>query len=70
MPVPEASRVRCEEHERDYILSSLRRLFPDLSLKVTDIVFSFSGIRPLPYSNQAFTGRISRGHFTRRIDGS
>ncbi|MCP4384180.1 MAG: FAD-dependent oxidoreductase, partial [Hyphomicrobiales bacterium] len=68
--VDKPSRVRCEDDERDYILSSLRRLFPDIAVDTSDIVFSFSGIRPLPRSNHAFTGRISRGHFTRRIDGS
>ena len=68
--VDKATRVRCEDDERDYILSSLRRLFPDIPIGPGDIVFSFSGIRPLPRSNHAFTGRISRGHFTRRIDGS
>ncbi len=68
--VDKPSRVRCEDEERDYILASLRRLFPTIAIATTDIVFSFSGIRPLPRSTHAFTGRISRGHFTRRIDGT
>ena len=68
--VETASRVRCEDDERDYILASLHRLFPNTPLDVADIVFSFSGIRPLPRSLHAFTGRISRGHFTHRIPGS
>lgn len=68
--VEKAARVRCEDDERDYILTSLRWLFPQVPVNVGDIVFSFSGIRPLPRSSHAFTGRISRGHFTRRIDGS
>lgn len=68
--VDEAARVRCEDDERDYILASLRWLFPDMPVSVEDIVFSFSGIRPLPRSSHTFTGRISRDHFTRRINGS
>ncbi len=68
--VDRPARVRCEDDERDYILRSLRWLFPDIPMDIADIVFSFSGIRPLPRSGHAFTGRISRDHFTRRIDGS
>lgn len=68
--VEKPGRVRCEDDERDYILEALQRLFPDIPNSADDIVFSFSGIRPLPRSQQAFTGRISRDHFTQRIDGS
>lgn len=68
--VDKPSRVRCEDEERDYILSSLRWLFPGVPVDAGDIVFSFSGIRPLPRSSHEFTGRISRDHFTRRVDGS
>jgi glycerol-3-phosphate dehydrogenase len=62
-------RPRCEPEETDYILASLRLIFPELKVEPSDIVFSYSGIRPLPVSDHDFTGRISRGHFTRRIDG-
>ncbi len=68
--VDRATRVRCEVDERDYILESLRGLFPGIAIDVADVVYSFSGIRPLPRSAHAFTGRISRGHATRRIEGS
>jgi glycerol-3-phosphate dehydrogenase len=68
--VDKAARVRCEDDERDYILDSLRRLFPALALTAGDIVYSFSGIRPLPQSHQSFTGRIPRDHFIRRVESS
>jgi len=68
--VEQVGRTRCEAEERDYILGSLRLIFPDLPLGEADIVFSYSGIRPLPRSDQDFTGRISRGHFTHWIDGA
>jgi len=67
--VTSAGRVRCEPDEEAYILDSLRLVFPDLSLGTDDVVYSYSGIRPLPKSDHDFTGRISRGHFTRRIEG-
>ena len=67
--VEHARRVRCEDEERDDILGSLRLVFPDLAVTVEDVVFCYSGIRPLPQSDQDFTGRISRGHYTKRLDG-
>jgi len=67
--VERASRVRCEPEERDYILDALRSVFPGIPVGPEHIVFSYSGIRPLPRSDHEFTGRISRGHFVHRIDG-
>ncbi len=67
--VEKAARVRCEPEELDYILGSLRLVFPKIKVTPDQVVFSFSGIRPLPRSDHDFTGRISRGHFTRRLDG-
>ncbi|WP_424830266.1 glycerol-3-phosphate dehydrogenase/oxidase [Ruegeria sp.] len=67
--VDRVRRVRCEEEEADYILESLRLVFPGLKISSDDVVFSYSGIRPLPHSDHDFTGRISRGHYTRRLDG-
>ena len=67
--VKRVSRVRCEDTERDYILASLRLVFPDIPLSTGQIVYSYSGIRPLPRSDHDFTGRISRGHFVHRLEG-
>ena len=67
--VDKASRVRCEPEERDYIVEALKSVFPAIVIADGDVVYSFSGIRPLPLSNQEFTGRISRGHFVHRLDG-
>jgi glycerol-3-phosphate dehydrogenase len=67
--VETASRVRCEPEERNYILDALRLVFPGINVSADHVVFSYSGIRPLPRSDHAFTGRISRGHFVRRLDG-
>ncbi len=68
--VRRAERVRCEDDERDYILASIRKVFPEIALSPRDIVFSYSGIRPLPTSDHEFTGRITRGHEVRRVDGA
>nr|WP_295977275.1 glycerol-3-phosphate dehydrogenase/oxidase [uncultured Agrobacterium sp.] len=67
--VDRPERVRCEPEERDYILDAIRQVFPDIAIDHSDIVFSFSGIRPLPRSDAAFTGKISRSHFIHRVAG-
>ena len=64
--VERAGRVRCEPEERDYILAALRSVFPGIAVGPEHVVFSYSGIRPLPSSDHEFTGRISRGHFVHR----
>ena len=67
--VDRPGRVRCEEEETAYLLASLERLLPGIGISRSDIVFSYSGIRPLSQSDAEFTGRISRGYFVRRLDG-
>lgn len=67
--VSEPGRTRCEDEETAYILQSLGGVFPDIDIDPSDIVFSYSGIRPLPKSDQEYTGRISRGHFIKKLAG-
>lgn len=67
--VSEPGRTRCEDEETSYILNSLSGVFPDIKVNPSQIVFSYSGIRPLPKSDHEYTGRISRGHFIKKIDG-
>jgi len=54
--------VRCEDDEIDYFLASLRDLLPGLSFGREQIVYAYSGIRPLPASDAAAPGLISRDH--------
>lgn len=61
--VDDPETVRCEADERDYILQSLAFVLPDIKIRPDDIVFQFSGVRPLPASTDSFTGRIPRDHF-------
>ena len=68
--VNKACRVRCEQEELDYILDSLRLVFPNIAVAPSQVVFSFSGIRPLPKSEHSFTGRIPRDHLIRVLDGA
>ncbi|MGX5719261.1 glycerol-3-phosphate dehydrogenase/oxidase [Shinella zoogloeoides] len=54
--------VRCEEDEIDYFLASLRSLLPALHFGREQIVYTYSGIRPLPASDASQPGLISRDH--------
>jgi glycerol-3-phosphate dehydrogenase len=62
--------VRCEVEEAAYILKSLSYVFPAIPVTPEQIVYRYSGVRPLPRSNASFTGRISRDHFVDEIPGS
>jgi len=53
----------CSADERDYILQSLSFVLPDIRIAPEQIVYQFSGVRPLPASNDSFTGRIPRDHY-------
>lgn len=54
--------VRCEEDEVAYFLQSLRSLLPGLAFDDSQIVYAYSGIRPLPRSDGTAAGLISRDH--------
>jgi glycerol-3-phosphate dehydrogenase len=61
--------VRCEDEEVDYILRSLANVFPGIAVRPEQIVYRYSGVRPLPLSDAGFTGRISRDHFVAEVAG-
>ncbi|MBV8662339.1 MAG: glycerol-3-phosphate dehydrogenase/oxidase, partial [Hyphomicrobiales bacterium] len=54
--------VRCEDDEIDYFLESLRSLLPGFAFARDQIVYAYSGVRPLPSSDAATPGLISRDH--------
>lgn len=48
--------------EIDYILGMVGKVFPAIEVDRSHIVFGFSAVRPLPYSESGSTGQISRDH--------
>ncbi len=64
IPVSDPEKAFCEEEEVDYILESVRQVFPTLPhpLDRSHIVFRFCGVRPLPRSDSFTPGEISRDH--------
>ncbi len=62
IPASDPDTVHCESGEIDYFLASLESLLPDLSFSRDQIVYAYSGIRPLPASDASAPGLISRDH--------
>ena len=54
--------VVCDDREIDYFLQSLKSLLPGLHFDRNQIVYTYSGIRPLPASDGTAPGLISRDH--------
>jgi glycerol-3-phosphate dehydrogenase len=54
--------VRCTEEEIDYFIEMVRIVFPDIPVKLEQIVFQFSGVRPLPVADVNHPEQISRDH--------
>ncbi|CAM3189738.1 glycerol-3-phosphate dehydrogenase/oxidase [Paracoccus nototheniae] len=55
-------QVTCDDTEIDYFLGALAGLLPGLRFDRDQIVYAYSGIRPLPASDAANPGLISRDH--------
>jgi len=68
IPADNPDSVICTEDETEYLLQSVRKVFPELKLDRAQIVYTFSGIRPLPKSSALTAGQISRDHSDQIID--
>ncbi len=63
--VDDPDTVRCEEDEIEYMLTTLRNVFPGIKIPRENIVFTFCGVRPLPRTGTDVTAIVSRGHSVR-----
>lgn len=62
IPIENPDDARCTDSETGYFLEMVNRVFPDIMVDHSQIVFRFSGVRPLPASSAKTTGQISRDH--------
>ncbi len=69
IPIEHTEEVQCTNEEIDYFLNLTRRIFPSLSLTHENIVFQFSGVRPLPRSTAKTVSQISRDHSIEVLSG-
>jgi len=62
--------VRCTDDEVDYFLELISRVFPNIKVSHDQIVFRFTGVRPLGSSGAGkTTGQYSRDHHIEVISG-
>jgi len=54
--------AECDDAEVDYMMTTLKGVFPGLTISRDDVVFTFCGVRPLPASGVDYTSRVSRAH--------
>jgi glycerol-3-phosphate dehydrogenase len=60
--VDDPETVRCEDDEIDYILGALREVTPELTIDRSQILSTFSGVRPLRHAEGGATVQLSRDH--------
>lgn len=54
--------ARCTDDEVEYFFELIGQVFPDIAVDRTQIVYSFSGIRPLPRHEDTQPGFVSRDY--------
>ncbi len=62
IPDADPDGVRATEAEIDYLVASVAALMPGVAVSKADIVYAYSGIRPLPASDATAPGLVSRDH--------
>lgn len=62
IPADPREPVRCTPEEIDYFLDLIAGVFPGVPVSRDEIVYTFSGIRPLPRSDASSAGQISRDY--------
>ncbi len=56
------SSARCDIGEVDYLLGEVNTLVPEAGLTLDDVLYTFSGVRPLPYEPDKPESKVSRSH--------
>lgn len=54
--------ARADEAEMDYLLTETNRLIPGANLTPEDVLFTYSGVRPLPYVPEQSEWSVPRSH--------
>lgn len=55
--------IRASSAEIDYLLAEARSVLPSAEIKKENILFTFAGVRPLPYQPGKNERQVSRRHF-------
>jgi glycerol-3-phosphate dehydrogenase len=62
LPIENPDAARCNEDEVEYFIEMVGRVFPEIKVSREQIVFRFSGVRPLAYTRARNAGQITRDH--------
>jgi glycerol-3-phosphate dehydrogenase len=62
LPIEDPDSARCTDEEVDYFIDMVGRVFPDVKVNREQIVFRFSGVRPLAFTKARNAGQITRDH--------
>ena len=54
--------ARCDIGEVDYLLGEVNSLIPEAGLTLQDVLYTFSGVRPLPYVPEKAESAVPRSH--------
>lgn len=54
--------ARCDDDEMTYLLGEVNQLIPQAGLTPDDVLFTYSGVRPLPYAPDVDEWEIPRTH--------
>ncbi|MDA8103504.1 MAG: glycerol-3-phosphate dehydrogenase/oxidase [Nitrospiraceae bacterium] len=63
--------ARCDIGEAEYLLEEVNQLIPQANLGLGEVLFTYSGVRPLPYKPDAAESSVPRSHvlFDHDADG-
>ena len=54
--------ARCDIGEAEYLLGEVNQLIPQAGLTLADVLFTYSGVRPLPYAPDSAESSVPRSH--------
>jgi glycerol-3-phosphate dehydrogenase len=60
------AEARLERHELDYLVAETERVFPRAAGLQGRVLYTYTGVRPLPYQPGAAEGAVTRAHLVRR----
>ncbi|MGD8455214.1 MAG: glycerol-3-phosphate dehydrogenase/oxidase [Anaerolineales bacterium] len=62
IPVKDPNAATITEEEATYFIEMVKRVFPKIHVDRSDIIYTFSGVRPLKYTEGDTPGQFSRNH--------
>ena len=65
IPIDHPDNATCSPDERDYMLAVVSEVFPGIPLSADQVIYTYCGVRPLPRSDAAIPGAVSRDHSIR-----